>query len=156
MLLAHAGVGVFVIGVTLVSSQQQELDTPLRAGEVATLGSVRLKLQDVRSVDGPNYRAAEARLVLSRPGQADTVLRPQKRLYESSEMPMTESAIERDWRGDVYVSLAEPVDTPQGRAWIVHLAIKPYVAWVWGGVVLMALGGLLSATDRRYRTRGGA
>ncbi len=156
MLLAHAGVGVFVIGVTLVSSQQQELDTPLRAGEVASLGPVRLKLQDVRSVDGPNYRAAEARLLLSRPGQPDAVLRPQKRIYESSEMPMTESAIERDWRGDVYVSLAEPVDTPQGRAWIVHVAIKPYVAWIWGGVVLMALGGLLAATDRRYRNGGAA
>ena len=71
-------------------------------------------------------------------------------------MPMTEPAIERDWRGDVYVSLAEPVDTPQGRAWIVHVAIKPYVAWIWGGVVLMALGGLLAATDRRYRNGGAA
>ena len=84
------------------------------------------------------------------------MLRPQKRIYESSEMPMTESAIEARLARRCYVSLAEPVDTPQGRAWIVHVAIKPYVAWIWGGVVLMALGGLLAATDRRYRNGGAA
>jgi cytochrome c-type biogenesis protein CcmF len=78
-------------------------------------------------------------------------MRPEKRIYRVQTMPMTEAAIRSGLTGDLYVSLGEPVD--EGRAWIVRVYVKPYVDWIWGGCVLMALGGLLAASDRRYRVR---
>ena len=154
MQLAHAGVGVFIIGVTLVGSLQVEQDLQLGPGDVAEVGPYRVQMRSLRMVEGPNYRAAQAELMLTRGAEPVAVLRPEKRVYNSSEMPMTEAGIASGWWRDLYVSLAEPLDTPRGRAWIVRVAIKPYVNWIWGGCLLMALGGLLAASDRRYRGRG--
>ena len=77
-------------------------------------------------------------------------LRPEKRVYRVQSMPMTEAAIRSGLKGDLYVSLGEPVD---GGAWIVRVYVKPLVTWIWAGCVLMALGGILAVTDRRYRVR---
>ncbi|MFG6442767.1 heme lyase CcmF/NrfE family subunit [Roseateles sp. LKC17W] len=151
MQLAHAGVGVFIVGVTLVGSLQVEQDVQLAPGDVAEVGGYRVQMQSLRTVEGPNYRAAQAQLAFSRDGHTVAVLRPEKRVYNSSEMPMTEAGIDSGWWRDLYASLAEPLDTPRGRAWIVRVSIKPCVNWIWGGCVLMALGGLLAASDRRYR-----
>jgi cytochrome c-type biogenesis protein CcmF len=151
MQLAHAGVGVFIVGVTLVGSLQVEQDVQLAPGDVAEVGGYRVQMQSLRTVEGPNYRAAQAQLAFGRDGQTVAVLRPEKRVYNSSEMPMTEAGIDSGWWRDLYASLAEPLDTPRGRAWIVRVSIKPCVNWIWGGCVLMALGGLLAASDRRYR-----
>jgi cytochrome c-type biogenesis protein CcmF len=86
--------------------------------------------------------------------QGDRVIarmRPEKRVYRVQTMPMTEAAIRTRLAGDLYVSLGEPVDG--GKAWIVRIYVKPYVSWIWGGCVLMALGGILAAADRRYRAK---
>ncbi|MFG6465314.1 heme lyase CcmF/NrfE family subunit [Roseateles sp. BYS87W] len=155
MHLAHAGVAVFIVGVTMVGSLQTERDVTLAPGRAVDVNGLRVEMLSLRRVEGPNYRAAQAELKLSQGGVEVARLRPEKRVYNSSEMPMTEAGIDSGWWRDLYASLAEPLDGERGRAWIVRISIKPYVNWIWGGCVLMALGGLLAATDRRYR-RGAA
>jgi cytochrome c-type biogenesis protein CcmF len=87
---------------------------------------------------------------MSHPGQASKTLYPEKRTYFSSAMPMTETAIDSGFTRDVYVSLGEPLD---GQAWSVRVYFKPFIEWIWGGCLLMAFGGLLAISDRRYRLR---
>ena len=96
---------------------------------------------------GPNYRAARAHIDVSRNGEIVNQMFPEKRTYLSSENVMTETAIDTGLFRDLYVSLGEPVD---GRAWSVRVYYKPFVSWIWGGAVLMALGGALALSDRRY------
>jgi cytochrome c-type biogenesis protein CcmF len=93
--------------------------------------------------------AAQGQVDVSRNGQPVTTLRPEKRVYRVQQNPMTEAAINTGFTRDLYVSLGEPAG---GNAWIVRVYFKPFVDWIWGGCVLMALGGLLAATDRRYRS----
>jgi len=151
MLLAHAGVGVFIIGVTLVGSLALSQDLPLQRGESARLGEHSFRLSELRAVDGPNYRAMRGTMEVTREGRTVATLYPEKRLYRSQEMPMTEAGIASGLLRDLYVSLSEPINE-QADAWIVHITIKPYVNWIWGGCLLMGLGGLLAASDRRYRS----
>lgn len=148
MLLAHVGVAVFVVGVTLVKGYESEKDVKLRVGESVELGGYSFKLEGVRSVPGPNYKAARGIVSVSRDGKAISVLRPEKRVYTVQEMPMTEAAIEPGLLRDLYVSLGDPVE---GDAWLMRVHVKPFVDWIWGGCLVMALGGLLAASDRRYR-----
>ncbi len=153
MLLAHAGVGVFIVGVTLVGSLQVTRDLPLKTGETVEVGGYAFQLQGLRTVDGPNYRAMRGTVQVRSlgPGGAPVAtLHPEKRIYRTQTMPMTEAGIDAGWLRDVYVSLSEPLNDA-ADAWIVHIAIKPYVDWIWGGCLLMALGGLLAASDKRYR-----
>lgn len=151
MLLAHAGVGAFIIGVTLVGSLALSQDLPLQRGESARLGEHSFRLTELRAVDGPNYRAMRGTVEVTREGRPVATLYPEKRLYRSQEMPMTEAGIASGLLRDLYVSLSEPINE-QADAWIVHITIKPYVNWIWGGCLLMGLGGLLAASDRRYRS----
>lgn len=153
MLLAHAGIGVFIIGVTLVGSLASSQDLPLRLGEHADVGGHRFELAELQAVDGANYRAMRATVKVSRDGRAVAFLHPEKRLYRSQEMPMTEAGIDSGLWRDLYVSLSEPINE-QANAWIVHITVKPYINWIWGGCLLMGLGGLLAASDKRYRRSG--
>jgi cytochrome c-type biogenesis protein CcmF len=102
----------------------------------------------VRDLQGPNYVAAQGLVEVTRDGKPVATMRPEKRVYRVQQNPMTEAAIDTGFTRDLYVSLGEPVD---GGAWIVRVYFKPFVDWIWGGCVLMALGGLLAASDRRYR-----
>jgi cytochrome c-type biogenesis protein CcmF len=99
-------------------------------------------------VRGPNYTAARGEFQVSKDGRPGRTLFPEKRTYNSSSMPMTEAAIDPGVTRDVYVSLGEPLE---GRAWAVRVYYKPFVNWIWGGCLLMALGGLFAMADRRYR-----
>jgi cytochrome c-type biogenesis protein CcmF len=103
-------------------------------------------------VTGPNYRAARGDVAVSREGKELMVLHPEKRIYNAQQMAMTEAAISTGILGDLYVSLGEPVsgDAAEG-AWSVRVYHKPFVVWIWGGCIVMALGGLLALSDRRYR-----
>jgi len=154
MLLAHAGVGVFIVGVTLVGGYQTEQDLRMEVGSTAHIGGHDFKLQQLTPVKGPNYDAVVARFQVSKDGQEIATLTPEKRVYRASRMPMTEAAIERGITRDLYVSLGETLD--DGRTWIVRLYVKPFVNWIWGGCVLMALGAVLAVADRRYRLRRSA
>ncbi len=148
MHVGHLGIAVFVVGVTLVGGFQEEKDVRMEPGDTVTVGGHEFRFIGVKRVAGPNYIAERGEFQVSRSGQPGKVLFPEKRNYQSSEMPMTEAAIDAGFTRDVYVSLGEPL---QGQAWAVRVYYKPFVNWIWGGCLLMALGGLLAVFDRRYR-----
>ena len=150
MHLAHIGIAVFVIGVTLVSAYQEEKDVRMEPDDTVSVGGYSFRFVGVRPEMGPNYRAMVGEVELLRDGRALKTLHPEKRNYLSSAMPMTEAAIDAGLLRDVYVSLGEPIDE---RAWSVRVYYKPFVDWIWGGCLLMALGGLLALSDRRYRLK---
>ena len=148
MVCAHAGVGVFVIGVTLVKGLESTSDRSMRIGDSARLGAYTFAFSDLTRVEGPNYVAARARFDVTRDGQKVATLFPEKRFYPVQQMPMTEAAIDRGFARDLYVSLNEA--TKEG-AWVVRVQHKPFMGWVWAGALAIALGGLLAAADRRLR-----
>ena len=150
MLLAHLGVAVFIVGVTVVSSFQSENDVRMQVGETAEVGGYSFRLDRIEQVQGPNYSSARAQLQVTQDGRTVAVLSPERRIYRVSRMAMSEVAIDRGITRDLYVALGEPVSA---TAWSVRVHHKPFVNWIWGGCVLMALGGLLAVLDRRYRVR---
>jgi cytochrome c-type biogenesis protein CcmF len=154
MHVAHLGIAVFVVGVTMVSSYQDEKDIKMAPGESVDVAGYHFSFNGVKAVEGPNYVAAQGDFDLSVNGKFQRKMNPEKRNYHSSQMPMTEAAIDAGVLRDVYVSLGEPIDRdkPEGE-WAVRVYYKPFVDWIWGGCVLMALGGLLAMLDRRYRIK---
>mgnify|MGYP001247251891 CR=1 FL=1 len=148
MVLAHAGVGVFILGVSMVKTYETALDVRMAAGDTATAGGYTFTFLGIEELNGPNYIAARAGVEVTRDGRKVTVLYPEKRIYTVQRMPMTEAAIDSGVFRDLYVALGEPVDI---KTWVVRIQHKPLVGWIWWGCVLMALGGLLAASDRRYR-----
>ena len=154
---AHIGIAVFVVGVTMVSSFQEEKDVKMGPGESVDVAGYHFTFVGVKGVEGPNYTAAQGEFDLAVNGKFLKKMNPEKRSYHSSAMPMTEAAIDAGLLRDVYVSLGEPIDRdkPEGE-WAVRVYYKPFVDWIWGGCVLMALGGLLALLDRRYRIKARA
>ncbi len=148
MHLGHLGIAVFVVGVTMVGGFQEEKDVRMEPGDTATVGGHEFKFVGVRQVPGPNYTAARGEFQVSKDGKPGRTLFPEKRTYQSSTMPMTNAAIDAGFTRDVYVSLGEPLE---GQAWAVRVYYKPFVDWIWGGCLLMAIGGLFALADRRYR-----
>ena len=148
MIVAHLGIATFIIGVTMVKGYETERDVRMGVGDTVTVGGFTLRFDGTTDTRGPNYRAARGAFDVSRNGQHVTTQFPEKRVYDASGTPMTEAAIETMLTGDLYVSLGEPVD---GGAWSVRVYHKPFVTWIWVGCLMMALGGLLAISDRRYR-----
>jgi cytochrome c-type biogenesis protein CcmF len=148
MHLAHLGIAVTVVGVTVVTNFETEKDVRMAAGDVVAIGGYDLRMVAVRETKGPNYRALTGEFDMSKNGVSLRSLHPEKRFYHSTSMPMTEAAIDTSLLRDVYVSLGEAL--PDG-AWTVRVYHKPMVDWIWGGAFLMALGGLLAVLDKRYR-----
>ena len=149
MHLAHLGVAVAVIGVTMVSSYQTERNVRMEVGDTVAVKDYTFRFDGVKDMEGPNYKGARGTLEVSRNGKPVSTLHPEKRIYTASGMPFTESAIDYGFTRDLYTALGESLD---GGAWSVRLFHKPFVVWIWVGAVLMALGGALSITDRRYRS----
>jgi len=154
MCVAHFGIAVFVVGVTMVNSFQDEKDIKMAPGDVVNVAGYSFTFNGVREIQGPNYVAAQGDFDLAVDGKFKRKMKPEKRNYASSGMPMTEAAIDAGFLRDVYVSLGEPIerDKLEGE-WAVRVYYKPFVDWIWGGCVLMALGGLLAMLDRRYRSK---
>jgi cytochrome c-type biogenesis protein CcmF len=148
MLLAHCGVAVFIAGVTLVKGYESERDVRMAVGDSIEVGGYAFRFDGAQNAVGPNYRAARGDVTVSRDGKELMVLHPEKRIYNAQQMPMTEAAISTGLFGDLYVSLGEPVSD---GAWSVRVYRKPFVTWIWGGCIIMALGGFVALTDRRYR-----
>ena len=149
MVLAHLGVAVFVVGVTLVKGYESDKDVKMRAGDTVELAGYSFQLEGVSSVQGPNYTAAQARIAVSRNGRPVTVMFPERRIYNVQEQVMTEAAIDPGPARDLYVSLGDPLDA--NGTWLVKVQHKPFIDWIWIGCLIMALGGVLAASDRRYR-----
>jgi cytochrome c-type biogenesis protein CcmF len=148
MLLAHFGVAVFIAGVTLVNGYETEKDVRLAPGESIVIGGHEFRFDGVREIAGPNYRALQGTIAVSRDGAPVRTMYPEKRIYRSQESAMTEADIDTGFTRDLYVALGEPASN---GAWSVRIYYKPFVDWIWGGAFLMALGGALTASDRRYR-----
>jgi cytochrome c-type biogenesis protein CcmF len=148
MIIAHAGIGVFVIGVTMVKSMENASDVSMRVGDTTTAGGYTFRFTDLREIQGPNYVAAQATFDVTRGNEKITTLVPEKRLYTVQQMPMTEAGIDRGFTRDLYVSLGEATDN---QTWVVRVQHKPFVSWIWSGCLIMAFGGLLAASDKRYR-----
>jgi cytochrome c-type biogenesis protein CcmF len=150
MTLAHLGIAVFAFGVSMVKTYDIEKDLKMDVGDTAEIAGYVFTYRGVRDVQGPNYVAAQGLVEVTRDGKPVTSMRPEKRVYRVQQNPMTEAAINTGFTRDLYVSLGEAVE---GQAWIVRFYYKPFVDWIWGGCVLMALGGIVAVTDRRYRAR---
>jgi cytochrome c-type biogenesis protein CcmF len=147
MHLAHIGVAVFIVGVTIVTGYQSEQDVRMDVGDTVSAGGYTFRFNGVTRIVGPNYEAARAEIQVSKNGNAINNLYPEKRSYTASGNVMTETAIDSGLFRDLYISLGEPVS---GGAWSVRVYYKPFVSWIWGGAVLMAIGGGLALSDRRY------
>ncbi|MDP2760209.1 MAG: heme lyase CcmF/NrfE family subunit [Sideroxyarcus sp.] len=151
MQLAHLGIAVFILGVTLVKGYETERDVRMDVGDTLAQGGYVFRFDGVTEKEGPNYIAAQGLVSVSKDGKLVTVLHPEKRQYNASGMPMTEAAIRTGLLRDLYVALGEPI--PDSKAWAVRIYIKPFVDWIWAGCLLMALGGVFAVSDRRYRIR---
>ncbi len=148
MQLAHLGVAVFLVGVTLVKGFETANDFRMQVGDTTQVAGYSFRFADIRELKGPNYIAARGTLEVSRGEAKVATLHPEKRIYTVQRMPMTEAAIDSGAFRDLYVSLGEAVSMD---TWSVRVQHKPFVAWIWAGCLLMALGGLTAAADRRYR-----
>ena len=148
MVIAHLGIAVFVLGVTVVKGFESEIAVKMHPGDVAHLAGYDFTFDGVESRNGPNYTANHGQIHVSKNGVLRTVLEPEKRLYTVTNMPMSEAGISPHLIHDLYASLGEPLD---GGAWSVRIYHKPMVEWIWFGCLMMAFGGLLAMSDKRYR-----
>ena len=148
MSLAHFGLGLFVLGVTTVSSFGAERDVRVAPGGSETLGRYEFKLVEVRGERGPNYDADVGTVAVQEDGRTIAILSPEKRIYRVQQNVMTEAAVDHTLARDLYVALGDPFE---GGEWGLRLYYRPMMRLVWLGGVLAFLGGLLAISDRRYR-----
>jgi cytochrome c-type biogenesis protein CcmF len=150
MHLAHLGIAAFIIGVTLVNGYETEKDVRMEIGSTVTMGGYTFRFNGASPVSGPNYQAMRGDIDVLLNGEKIRVMQPEKRTYNASGMAMTEPAIDTGFLRDLYVALGEPLED---GAWVVRVYHKPFVDWIWFGCLLMAFGGILAVTDRRYRLK---
>jgi cytochrome c-type biogenesis protein CcmF len=148
--IAHFGMAVLVMGITGVKCYEVERDVRMQIGDVVTIAPYTFRLNSLDEVRGPNYKAVRADVQVLRNDKIIEILQPEKRRYFSSAMAMTEAGIDSGFMRDLYVSLGEPLNDARTE-WSMRVYYKPFVPWLWGGVLLMVLGGVLAALDRRYR-----
>ncbi len=149
MTTAHLGVAIFIVGVTLTSIYSIEQDVRMAPGESVNLGGYDFRFEGVVGSEGPNYHADAGTVTASLDGKRVATLVAEKRIYRVQQMPMTEAGIDAGFTRDLFVALGEPLGD-QG-AWSLRLYHKPFIRWIWMGCLVMALGGVLAASDRRYR-----
>jgi cytochrome c-type biogenesis protein CcmF len=148
MLAAHIGVAAFIVGVTLVKGYEVEKDVRMEVGDTVALGPYVARFAGTSDGVGPNYTYVRGQFDILRGARQVSVMYPEKHQFQSRSEPMTDAAISPGVLGDLYVSLGEAVGS---TAWVVRVYYKPFVDWIWGGCFLMALGGALALSDRRYR-----
>src|SRR5438128_3474644 len=147
MQLAHVGVAVFIAGVTIVTSYQNEKDVKMNIGDTVSVGGYEFRLNNLAQAPGPNYRAVRADIEVTKNGAFVALMHPEKRSFTASQNVTSETAIDRSIFRDLYLALGDEVE---GGAWTVRVYHKPLVNWIWGGALLMAIGGAFAITDRRY------
>jgi len=148
MLLAHGGVAVFLAGALLVEALNVQREVALSPGQSLQVSGYEVRFEGVDHQQGPNYTADRGHMRILRNDRDVALLHPEKRAYASGGQMMTEAGIHARLTGDVYVALGEPLGN---NAWAVRVHIKPFVRWIWLGALLMALGGFVTAADRRFR-----
>jgi len=153
MLLAHVGVAVFLIGVLLSESLSVTRDVRMAPGEVQIVSGYQFRFDGVKDATGPNWRAEQGVVTVSRDDKTIAVMHPEKRTYIRGQV-QTESAIDPGITRDLYVALGEPMDPSNTQgAWALRLYYKPFIRWIWLGGLLMMLGGFVSAADKRFRVK---
>ncbi len=150
---AHAGLGVTIVGIGLLMAGQIEDIRVAQEGAPFEVAGYTITLDKVEQVDGPNYFSSLATLRVEKDGKLITTLHPEKRSYPVQAMPTTEADIDNGFWRDIYLVIGDP---QEGGGWAVRTYIKPFASWIWAGCLIMALGGFLSLTDRRYRVAAGA
>ena len=151
--VAHGGLGITMAGVAAMNAWATEDIRVAQVGDSIDLAGYTVTLDDVRRVQGPNYISTTGDFTLTRGDDVIGVLHPEKRFYPVAQMPTTEAGIDNGFLRDIYVVIGDPQD---GGGWAVRTYHKPLANWIWGGAILMALGGMLSLSDRRYRVAAGA
>ncbi len=150
---AHAGLGITIAGIAGMMAWNVEDIRVVQPGESFDLAGFTLTLDGVRKFDGPNYRVTQAEVTLAKGTHVIRTLYPEKRFYPVAGMPTTEAAIDNGVMRDIYVVIGDP---QADGGWAMRSYYKPLANWIWGGAILMALGGALSLSDRRYRVAAGA
>ena len=150
MILGHVGIAVFIVGVTLTSLYNQEKDLRMAPGDSYTVAGYEFTFHGVREFNIDNYVATRGGFtVQSESDNYRVELFPEKRVYRVQQMPMTEAAIDAGLTRDLFIALGEPLGAD--GAWAVRVYYKPFVRWIWLGAIIMSLGGLFAAADKRYR-----
>ena len=147
--VAHLGVGMFILGVTLVSAFNVETDMAMREGETLEVAGYQFELRELRDVEGPNYAAVEGVIEIRHGGDFIAEVRPQKRQYLVQKNWMTEAGIQANWNKDLFIALGDQLGN---NTWSVRIQYKPMIRFIWFGALVMALGGLIALSDRRYRS----
>lgn len=150
---AHIGMGVTIFGVAAMLAWEREDIRIADLGDRWDVGQFTFQLDDIRQFEGPNYLTTMADISVWREDRQITVLQPEKRFYPVANMPTTEAAIRNGILRDLYVVVGDPQES---GGWAVRVYIKPFANWIWGGAILMALGGCFSLSDRRLRVGAAA
>ncbi len=150
MSVAHLGMGLFVLGATITSAFNVESDRALTPGQSVEVGGFDFEMVELRDVEGPNYSAIEAEIEIRKDGEFIATVRPQKRQYLVQKSWMTEAGIHVTWNKDLFVALGDQLGN---GAWSVRVQYKPMIRFIWFGAIIMALGGLIAVSDRRYRLK---
>ncbi|MGC9461610.1 heme lyase CcmF/NrfE family subunit [Vibrio genomosp. F10] len=151
MILAHVGMAVTVIGIAMVQNYSIERDVRLAPGEHYQIEGYDFYFKGLRDEDGPNYDGFIADFEITKDGEYVNTLHAEKRFYRTSKSMMTEAAIDAAVTRDLYIAMGERLD--DNVSWAVRVYYKPFIRWIWGGTLLMALGGILAISDKRYRFR---
>jgi cytochrome c-type biogenesis protein CcmF len=149
MILGHIGIASFIIGVTLVSIYNIEKDLRMKPGDTFELSGYTFKFNGVRTTRVDNYQAARGDFVVTDNNGFKAEMKPEKRIYLVQKNPMTEAAIDAALSRDLFIALGEEIDTD--GSWAIRIYYKPFIRFIWLGGIIMALGGLLAGTDKRYR-----
>lgn len=149
MTLAHLGIAVFIVGITLTSVYSIEKDVRMAPGDKLEMSGYVFEFHGIDVVEGPNYKAQQGHLTVSYDDKTVAKLEPQKRIYRVQQMPMTEAAIDAGLFRDLFVAIGEPLG--DSGAWSMRVYYKAFIRWIWIGGIFMALGGLWAVCDRRYR-----
>ena len=150
---AHAGMGVTIAGIAGLLAWEAEDIRVAKPGDRFEISGYTIALMDVQDIAGPNYQSRLAEFDLLKGTTVIGTVYPEKRFYPVAEMATTEAGIDNGFLRDIYVVIGDPQD---GGGWAVRTYVKPLANWIWGGAILMALGGFLSLSDRRYRVAAGA
>ncbi|MCE2945227.1 MAG: heme lyase CcmF/NrfE family subunit [Xanthomonadaceae bacterium] len=150
MVMAHAGIGIFVVGVLAVESTMIEKDVAAKPGMSFEVRDYRFEFVGVEQREGPNFHSDFGTVNVTRDGAPVATLHPEKRSYKASGQVMTEASYDPGLFRDVYVALGDPLDEAKTE-WAVRLYVKPFIRWIWVGALMMAIGGFVVAFDRRFR-----
>jgi cytochrome c-type biogenesis protein CcmF len=156
-MLAHAGLGIMVFGIASITAWESEDNRVTQVGETYAIYGPRtdydIRFEELREFNGPNYSVVQGVFSVLVDGELIATLRPEKRIYPLAQMPTTEAAMDIGFTRDIYIVLGDP---QEDGGFAVRSYVKPFVNWIWGGTVVMALGGLLSLSDRRFRVAAGS